>query len=159
MCRTYYQCQKSNKIWRKCRKRMMTNVSCSFDLTTDYNSTTEPLPFPLRDGLNIWRRLKTFQLSADVPEYDIIMIKSVCAGDYVYGKQHRHDPVLIYVHSVQYVGIVETIFAHYATKSENLLLIWCLDLVDPDPCNQFYYMNLETNATAIAFHLLLISTL
>lgn len=41
------------------------------------------------------------------------------------------------MHSVQYGGIVEAIFAHYEPiKSESLVLIRCLYLVCPDPSNQ-----------------------
>lgn len=63
------------------------------------------------------------------------MFKSVFTGKYVYCEQQRYYSVLYYVESVQYVGIVEAIFTHYAQTSEHLVLIRCLDLVYPDAGN------------------------
>lgn len=66
------------------------------------------------------------------------MHKYLSSGDLVYGKRAWNDDVLYFIDSVEYTGIIEAIFVHYAqVKSRKLVIIRCLDHVDSDDGNAY----------------------
>lgn len=90
------------------------------------------------NGVRLWCRINTVDLSAHVRKYKNVMYKCHWAGQHVFDKQVRHEAVLYSVDNEQHIGIVETIFAYYSTDKGNcpkLQLLRRVHIIYPDSGN------------------------